>query len=60
VKNERPVPTDDELKRTVMEAARLQTQALRWAMNLGGAVLALALCAVIIYAGGWVASEVGK
>ena len=55
-----PVPTDDELKRTQLEAARLQAQVLRGVMNVGAAVLTLAFIVAVIYAGGWVASEVGR
>jgi len=55
-----PVPTDDELKRTLLEAARLQAQVLRWVTNLGPAVLAVALCVAIVFAGGWVADAVGR
>jgi hypothetical protein len=55
-----PVPTDDELKRTQLEAARLQAQVLRWVMNVGAAVLALAFVVAFVFAGGWVADTVGR
>lgn len=57
---QKPVPTDDELKRTVMEAARLQAQSLRWVMNVGSVALALALCVVVAIAGAWVVDAIGS
>jgi hypothetical protein len=53
-----PIPSDEELKRAVLEAARLQTKMINLILNVGSVVLAIALCVVVIRAAQWVIDSV--
>lgn len=51
-------PTDDDVKQAVWQAAQLQTQMLRRITNAGAVGLALVLCIVVAWAGGWVVDAI--
>lgn len=53
-----PIPSDEELKRAVLEAARLQTKMINLILNVGSVVLAVVLCVVIVRAAQWVIDSV--